>query len=333
MDRPGITILATLYGSPVDKPHAKNVMIRCPKCVGGTSPTLSVLVDDLEPSRAHCFKCESGGTLLTMFIEARDNGAPGLEDAVAFIEKVDRGGFSGAMARARELRQKGQGPAANAKWEGGAGLERYIFKCARQVPQYLVERGIIRSDVEKWRLGFDPDGKLAMRATFPVWDERKTLVGVTGRTVLDEKIDPPKYKDWPPDFAQRKATYFYGEHLIDPTLEHVVIVEGPISCIFASRVVPNALALFGAKTPITPERLGKLRRWAKAVTLLLDADGPGREAVHGKLDPEGKWHPGLRERLRQNFIVRVAELPDEQDPASVPGEVVVRAVRNARYLL
>ena len=334
MQREMIFRFAELYGSPVEKKQAKNVMIRCPLCARPDgSPTLSVLVDDLEASKAHCFKCDRGGTLASIFTDARDWGALGLELALAFAEENDRGGFAAAMCRARELRVKGQGPAANARWEAPASLERYVFKCSKMVPQYLVERGVVRADVEKWRLGFDLDGKLAMRAIFPVWDERKQLVGVTGRTILDEKIDPPKYKDWPPEFARAKPTYFYGEHLVDPTLEHVVLVEGPLSAVFAARVVPNVLALFGAKVPITPERLGKLRRWAKAVTLLLDSDGPGREAVHGKVDDFGKWHPGLRETLRQNFIVRVAELPDDEDPASVPGEVVVRAVRSARYLL
>ena len=86
-------------------------------------------------------------------------------------------------------------------------------------------------------------------------------------------------------------------------------------------------------------RVGKLRRWCNRVTLVLDADKAGGDAVQGRWKEftgrdgrKRKKHiPGLRDILRPYFVVRVATLPQGEDPASL-GQRVVEYARDARYI-
>jgi len=331
MDRLLIHELARITDSPVDRAKAENVHIRCPYYLDprrhppgdkGT-PTLSVLVNTAGPSSCYCHRCQVAGTLSSVFAQAEaDIG--GLAAAVAFTAENDQPSFAAALSRARAIRTGA--PAEVDRLTYGEWLERYALQCYRNgVPEYLVKRGIIRSDVVKWQIGYDPERG---RATFPCRDHRGRLVGISRRAVSPEIT--PKYHDEP--VGQWKRGVFYGENFIDPTREHVRLVEGCTSTVWAARVLPNVLGVLGATTGITPERLRKLRQWARTVTVIYENDEAGRRAVHGWKDPKGKWHPGLKQQLRPYFPVRIASLPGEKDPADVTAAELIRADREARYL-
>jgi hypothetical protein len=336
MDRSLVLEFARLVDSPVEKERSSNVMLRCPfehmHPKRGKSMTLSVKVEPGQPSVANCFVCGISGRLYTGsqehpgVYEQAQRTLGGFEMALKFLQEFDRGDFMSVLSAARSPLLKNT-PSAEPSYQ----LERYVARCSRFVPTYLVEqRGIVRADVEKWRLGFDEKRN---RAVFPVWNEQRFLVGSTGRSVLPDGVDPPRYKDYPPEFARVKTHFFYGEHLVDATLEHVYLCEGPLSVIYAARVLTNVLGMFGASTGVTPERLAKLRRWARKVTIIFDGDVAGREAVFGKVDPHGRHHEGLRDVLRQHFVVEVVTLPEGQDPASIQPDVLLHAVRAARYVI
>lgn len=299
---------------------------------------LSVKITPDGPSVCHCFGCHTGGTLLAVFKTAQEF-VGGFDLALAFIEENDKGGLVQALARLRKgpskLTSKGRRPPSD--------LDKYVAKAsAAGVPLYLIDRGIIRSDVERWRIGFDPDLSpvpwkgAAGAAVFPVWDEHEKLVGAARRTIHPNV--QPKFFDTP---GVWKSEVFYGEHAIDRTLEHAVLVEGVLGKVFASRVLPNVLGMLGATQEVGEVRLGKLIRWCRSVTLMLDADQPGRNAVDGYFDARGKWVRGLREQLRPHFVVKIARLPTEwggrvtKDPADYGhdlGPVLLNAVKSAEYL-
>ena len=160
-------------------------------------------------------------------------------------------------------------------------------------------------------------------------------MGCTMRTVLPDGFDPPKYRDWP---GLPKGDVFYGEHRVDTTRQEVYIVEGILDAVVAGRYLPNTIALLGANTGLGPVRLEKLRRWCNRITLILDPDTAGSEAVEGTVR-QWTWRgrtyrkkePGMRDVLRRHFVVRVVELPEGLDPADLR-EGVVEHVRKARYL-
>lgn len=319
MELEGIQHLARLMGSPVDG-KGLNVRICCPMPVGhrggvDTAPSLSIKVT-AEQSPCRCFGCGATGTLLQVFAEALGENDP----IVEFIRETDKGGLSAAFARIRLKKDDGPTDTPYRTWV------RYVAECSRQVPGYLVERGVVRADVKKWMLGYDAERGYAV---FPVWDEDGRLVGASRRAVSEEQI--PKSLDTP---GLPKQEVFYGEHLVDATRQEVHIVEGPLDAVFASRVLPNVLGMLGAHTGIGPVRLAKLRRWARVVTLVMDGDESGREAVYGKTLPRRRCRvPGLLELLRPYFVVRIAELPEGEDPASMNGQALVQAVKGASYLM
>jgi hypothetical protein len=332
VDREQIHVLAGLIGSPYeDRKH--DVVIRCPmaplthKNGTDTHPAMSIKVDTVQASVAMCFACGTSGRLSRIFRDAQE-GIGGLDDALAFIAENDKGGLAGAFAALRVRRERGATAAEDSLW---FDIDAYIGRCARQVHPYVVERGLVREDITRWRIGYDPD---LYRIVFPVWDCTGALVGAGRRSILPEE-DPrsqPRYYDTP---GLPKDATFYGEHRLDPTREHAFIVEGYMDTIYASRVLPNVLGFMGANTGKRLDeqpRMRKLRRWCRSVTLIFDGDQAGRDAVYGREDHKGRWLPGLRDALRTYMPVKVALLPEDQDPASVPAATLLEAVKNAAYL-
>lgn len=327
MDRDQIHTLAKLLGSGVQD-RKGNVVISCPMAplvhANGTdhNPAMSIKIDTDCPSVCQCFACGTRGVILRVFEEAEE--ALGIyAEALAFIEEFDTGGLEGEFARLRSSR--GVRP-ENDKRSVFSDLARYIARCSRIVPRYLIDRGIVKADVDRWRIGYDAELR---RAVFPVWDHEGRLVGASRRTVLPKDTEPIKYRD---TYGLPKEDVFYGEHRIDSTREHAYLVEGILDVIFAARVLPNVLGLMGVNIGVGAARLTKLRRWCRTLTLIMDADQAGSEAVAGRQDHKGRYIPGLQARLRRHVVVRVATLPEKQDPASVPPEILLRAVERASYL-
>lgn len=320
-----ISHLAALYGSPVERPHAKNLILLCPLAsshrVGKGSASLSVEVNPGAPSRAHCWNCGIGGSLTYVFTVA--HGTLGsLDAALAFVVDNDKGDLESALNHCRCLRVEVPKAADDGTT---AGIDRYIAKCSRFVPRYLIdERGLLATDIRRWQLGYDQERN---RAVFPVRNENNQLVGAVLRAIA--KDDKPKYLNTP---GFKTTNCFYGEQHVDPTLERGYLVEGPVSEIYADRVLPNSLGLFGAKTGISPVRLEKLRRWFRRITLILDGDEAGDAAVYGFTDEGGKHHLGLQEILKPYFPVDVVQLPYKEDPASITPDILLRAVHSSRYL-
>lgn len=350
MDRDQIHTLAKLIGSGVQN-RKGNVVIACPMAPlthakeRGHLPRLSVKMSQTQPSVCLCFSCGMRGSVLRVFEEAEE--ALGIyAEAVAFIEEFDTGGLEGEFARLRSMRSA---PVSEDKRRVFSDLARYVARCSRTVPKYLIDRGVVKADVDRWRIGYDTELR---RAVFPVWDHEGHLVGASRRTVLssdiqcrcmrcgrltaeeaiccgEEMAHYPKYHD---THGLPKEDVFYGEHLVDTTREHVYLVEGILDVVFAARVLPNVLGLMGVNTGVGAARLTKLRRWCRTLTLIMDADQAGSEAVAGRQDHKGRYIPGLQARLRRHVVVRVATLPERQDPASVSPETLLETVENARYL-
>lgn len=343
MDRECIKELARLLGSKIENTGAANVRLQCPMAPfthkRGTdeNPAWSILVDLHTSSKTKCWACDETGTVVEVLERAAERGAVGLEEAIAFARENDGGGIAGAFT-ALALHRRDR----EVKRRSGFDVEKYVACCARMTSQYVVDRGLLAADIRRWRVGYDEGptqvgyATVHHRVVFPVWNETGALIGATMRTVLDDGIDPPKYRDTP---MLPKGDLFYGEHNIDRTRGTVHIVEGILDAIVAGRYLPNVVAILGANTGMGPIRVAKLRRWCNRVVLLLDADKAGSEAV------EGKWHefkgkdgrmyrkytPGLLALLRPYFVVLVATLPTGKDPADV-GPDVVEYVKRARYL-
>lgn len=329
MDAEGIKALAALYGSGVDTSRPANLHINCPfgkyhSRGYDDSQGLSVKVSVGKRSVAYCHSCGASGSLSYVFQQAAE-GDSLYAEAYVFVVANDGPSLSAALGRLdRERAVDGvRHEVPTGDWAD------YAAACARAVPAYLVGRGIVRDDVRRWRLGFD---QAMQRATFPVWDHKKRIVGCLRRAVTKEQ--DPKYYDTPGADAWKKSV-FYGEHRVDPTMRTAYLVEGPMDVIFPSRFLPNVLGMMGSSTGIEGERLVKLRSWVDVLVFLFDPDKGGRKAVHGFINPKGKVIQGLRAKMRRYFVVKEGILPDGYDPCELVRHdptLLREVIKQARYL-
>jgi DNA primase len=314
-----------MYGSPVDV-RRKDLHINCPFGVYhskgvDTSQGLSVKIQPGQKSPCYCFSCGTTGTLSYVFEKAAELDSS-LVPVAEFIRQRDGASLSGSLARLHRKQEEDETP--NTDWAS------YASRCARKVPLYLIERGIIKLDIKRWQLGFDEHRQ---RAIFPVRDEHGKVIGCLRRSLHEGQN--PKYKDTP-GAATWKKTVFYGEHLIDRTNKRAILVEGPMGTIFASRTERNVLGMMGANTGCGPERIDKLIRWGiRECVLLLDADKAGQDAVYGKWTPKGEFIEGLKSIMRPHMVVKVAKLPEGEDPDDVVRRdptALRQIIRAAAYL-
>lgn len=191
-------------------------------------------------------------------------------------------------------------------------------------PVSLVDAGFDERLLKKLEVGFD---KEEMRITFPVRDLYGNLVGISGRTVVDEY---PRYKvykspdllKYAPDDPEVKARYaaydiknhefLWNMHNVWPQAFHgdldtLIIVEGYKACIWLlQQDIENVVALQGSRMTRVQERI--LSRLGATIILLLDANKAGRE---GSLD--------TGRRLRQRGLdVLVCSYPEEFGEGAQP---------------
>ena len=144
------------------------------------------------------------------------------------------------------------------------------------------------------------------RLIFPIHDLRGRVVAFGGR-ILGE--GEPKYLNSPetPVFHKGKSLYnlYRAKHAIRKE-ESAIIVEGYFDVIrLVLAGIENVVAPLG--TALTADQAVLLRRHAPSVTLLYDSDQPGLRATFRAAD----------ELLRQSVRVRVATMPEGEDPDTI----------------
>ncbi len=156
------------------------------------------------------------------------------------------------------------------------------------------------------------------RLTIPLRDRDGDLVGFTARsgTQVGEG-DAPKYLNSPTTAIFRKSEVVYGlgEHAASVNGGRLpVVCEGPLDAIAVDLVAAQRgfpwVGLASIGTAFTEQHVQELRAVAggRPICLAFDGDDAGRSAT------EAAWR-----RLTDHgpYDVRVAELPDRTDPASL----------------
>ncbi len=149
--------------------------------------------------------------------------------------------------------------------------------------------------------------KFKGRAIFPIFSPNGRIVGFGGR-VIDGNDKTAKYLNSPesPIYSKRRVLYglFQSKDEIRK-LERAILVEGYMDLIslFQSGV-KNVVASSG--TALTEEQVVLLSRYTKNITVLFDADLAGRKAALRSIEI----------LVRKDFDVRIAELPEKEDPDS-----------------
>lgn len=192
----------------------------------------------------------------------------------------------------------GDAPVEPPKTEGG-GLRPLTFtlKLDPEHP-YLKERGLDAESVKTFGVGHCSRGMMKDRIAIPIHDEAGNLVAYVGRWPGDPPKGEERYK-LPAGF--KKSEVLFNLHRVKGA-EEIVLVEGAFGVFRLHALGIPACALLGRDLSARQEEL-LAASGAKRVVLLLDGDGPGKEAATAILP-----------RLARRFFVRVVELPEDAQP-------------------
>jgi DNA primase len=166
---------------------------------------------------------------------------------------------------------------------------------------------------------------------FPMNDSGGRVVAFSGR-LLGKNDKAPKYVNSPETELYKKSELLFGYDKAKQgirQLDFSLIVEGQFDVVMAHQAgYINTVAVSG--TALTTNHVQLLERLSDRVVLALDADRAGISAVKRAADL----------MLRRGLDVKVAEVPDGQDPADLVREdktklkaVVGKAVHVIEFLL
>jgi len=300
----------------------------------------------------HCFGCGAHGDVIGYVMQ---------RDGLSFPEAVERlAGEAGLEvptrtpeSRARAERQSGLYDILDmaATWFQRA-LQREDGATGRR---YLENRGLDSETIERFRLGWAPDRRNALksylagegvsealaleagllrrpedgepydffrgRVVFPIADARGRVIGFGGRALGDGQ---PKYINSPESDVFHKGRTLYNLASARRSARDAasaIVAEGYMDVIaFARAGIDHAVAPLG--TALTEDQIGALWRLAAEPILCLDGDTAGRRAAVRAAE---RALPLLKPGLSLGF----AFLPDGEDPDSLLTNTGATAVRAA----
>ncbi len=214
---------------------------------------------------------------------------------------------------------------------------------------YFRERGFTKQTIEKFQLGFSPEGgdvftKYALqqgfqldvlkkagltspkegstydffrnRVMFPIHSMVGKVLGFGGRIMVkDEKA--PKYVNTPESEVYQKSKILYGAYFAKNEIrkkDECLMVEGYTDVISLHQAgIENAVASSG--TSLTVEQIRLIRRITPNITMLYDGDAAGIKAALRGTDLI----------LEEGMNVRVVILPSPEDPDSYVRKVGAEA--------
>jgi len=143
---------------------------------------------------------------------------------------------------------------------------------------YLINRGITKDDILKWRIGLVPDNysfkSIRGRIVFPILNRVGEVVAFGYRSINGEK---PKYRNSSESSVFKKGEILYGlNYAISDVIKSrkVYITEGYTDVISAHKYgVCNTVGLMGIG--LTDEHINLISKYADIVVLALDGDSAG----------------------------------------------------------
>ena len=301
----------------------------------------------VSPSRQtfHCFGCGVGGSVFRFVMEYEHIDFPAAVRRLATragIPVIEQGGPSGTGDRQQEMRRiLLQLHSEAAEWFH----HNLLSKSGEAARNYLRKRGIDKRIAHDWQVGFAPDewqafsdwakqrgysqqvllqsGLVAQkedhvehrsydrfrgRIMFPICNDIGEVIAFSGR-VLNGEAQAAKYVNSPETPLFRKGKVLFGlhktkRHLIEA--KSAIVCEGQLDLITLFEAeIRNVVAPQG--TAFTEDQARVLKRYVDEVVLCFDADAAGQKAAERSLDA----------LLQSDLIVRVAEMPPDEDPDSL----------------
>ncbi len=284
----------------------------------------------------HCFGCSKGGDCFSFLMEYEHMEFP---EALRFLADktgitLIQKGFDSATSTKKELLYT-----INA-----ISAEFYHFlltkhAVGKQALAYLENRKIKPQTIKTYMLGFAPGSGNALtryllekkgykaddlfeaglvtrrngrlvdffydRLMFPLYDHRGNIIGFSGR-VLTSTNDGSKYINTRETLIYHKGSVFFGLNSSKEAIkkeDQAIIMEGEFDVIAAFQEgITNTVAIKG--TALTDEQVSLISRFAHKITMCLDSDSAGQEALKRSLS--------ILER--KGMTTTVIAIPGGKDP-------------------
>jgi DNA primase len=289
----------------------------------------------------YCFSTNQGGDIFT-FIETME----GVDFKGALKILADKAGVELVREDPKKRTERDNQYAA---MEAAAVFYEQTLREHDEAIMYLKERGVRGLTAKQWRIGYAPNdwrvGKSALeakqittetlrtvglikgeagkepydvfrdRVMFPIFDSSGRVIAFSGR-LLHPDDNAPKYVNSPESPLFKKSEALYGYHRAKEGIRKMnfsLIVEGQFDVVLAHQAgYHNAVAVSG--TALTAHHVALLQRLSNRCVLALDADRAGVAAVK----------KAATVMLARGMDVKVARLPDGEDPADIIHDDVSR---------
>ena len=247
----------------------------------------------------HCFGCGVGGDSIKFVMEFEKLNYPEAIEKLASTYNFSLGYSDNKQNKPRsQLMDKVN------EWY------KNLLSSNKIASEYLKERGIYESSIEKFGVGYAPDtnatinfiksqfftmneavdmgvvgydngrnfARFIERITFPIHSPNGTIVGFGGRTITGHQA---KYVNSPETSLFNKSRLLYAYHHAKHEIykhKEIIITEGYLDVIMLHQAgFTNAVATLG--TALTPEHLPLLRKGEAKVIMAYDGDNAGRAAA------------------------------------------------------
>ncbi|HLJ63670.1 MAG TPA: DNA primase, partial [Stellaceae bacterium] len=297
------------------------------------TPSFSVVE---EKEFYHCFGCGAHGDIISFCMQT---------ESLSFPEAVE------TLARQAGLDLPKPDPEARARFEARVSLQQAIeaacvffeerLASAQGAPAraYLERRGLDPATITRFRLGYAPEGRQALkralgekfpdsmlieaglirkgedgasfdyfhhRVMFPISDRRGEIIAFGARTLGDGQ---PKYLNSPETPLFQKGQVLYGlatARAAAARQPQAIVTEGYLDVIALQRAgFTTAVAPLG--TALGEAQLAELWRMAPEPVLCFDGDAAGERAAARALER-------ALPLLKPGFSLRFASLPAGEDP-------------------
>lgn len=290
-----------------------NIMALCPFHDNRNTPSFTM---SLSKGLYYCFSCGERGNLMT-FLRSVGVSRSTIEYKYRFVlEELEK---SRAKKKPRDI-------VITLPTLQNEAIPEWILGHFDKCPLSLIEDDAFEEDLlQRLDIGFDDKH---MRITFPIRDIEGVLVGISGRTVVDDmpkyKIYDIEYKDFDlPIHKTYRSQIVWNGHMVYPQAylsnekAPVVIVEGFKACMrWLQAGFANVVAITGAFLSDVQKRL--IERMASEVYFMLDQNNAGLRGT-------------VLAGMRMGLPTRVIPYPDERpQPSDLLPEELLLAFSTAR---
>lgn len=191
---------------------------------------------------------------------------------------------------------------------------KYHKDLTQEALDYLESRDITEKEIDKWNIGYD---KETNRIVFPLYSRFNQVVGFNKR-VLDYRTKSVnnKYINSKNSDIFNKSTFLYGLHYIKPELKYIIITEGSMDVILATKYgLQNVVCTLG--TSLSQQHVEIIKKMNKIPIIIYDGDDKGRYATQ----------KAANLFIENGMYCKVVNLPEGLDLADIALQTKSRIVK------